>query len=204
MDVGNRTIVLADFTQVIFPSLCARGFSTRELVTVEQVEEADYVIVDMQRLPVHFSCLGKKVFCLHATAASLEDFVARYQPAQAMGFVDYSSGLEFIYFWLVQLLQGSGTKDGLLQELFPHQYGRGSACLGLVNSLPLWSASLLPAELPVIITRILPYSIKQGEGLELWQGRERYHLRLEHCFALKAPQLQPTQRIFWLENVKVR
>ena len=204
-EIPDRKLGLYDYNTGIYSRLVARGLAAYGLYSTDQLAEADYVIIDFAEDNwLQLTCRGAKVFALNATEAAIRKLMLEKEPLQVMGFVDYTSGLEFIYFWVAQLLLDSGNKQQLLEKFFPHQWERESCCLGLVNSLPLWSVNLLPKDLPVIVTNILPYSVTEKSLCgNNWIGRNIGQASLKSIFLVGSSKLQPMQRIFWLENVKV-
>lgn len=200
---AGKGIILKEFKANIYQQLLRRGLAATDLHLAGTCQKADYLIIDFKQDDWRqVECTADKVFCLNATKEKLESFLKEKKPQKVMGFVDFISGLEFIYFWLAQLLLQPEQKEIVLERIFPHQWERGSACLGLVNSLPIWSSTLLPIGLPLVLTRVVPYVASENFDAELLEFKKYFCTIRE--FLVVAPHLQPVQRIFWLENIGVR
>ena len=200
---ARKPIVLKEYKTNIYQRLLGRGLAAANLHLADCWQAADYLVIDFKQDDWQkLNCEASKVFCLNATRHLLERFLEEKQPRQVMGFVDFISGLEFIYFWFTQLLTRPEAKELVLEEFFPHQWEQGSACLGLVNSLPTWSIALLPTHLPLVLTRVVPYVAPENFEMNLEEIKASLHI--EQDFLVAAPHLQPVQRIFWLENIGIR
>ena len=203
VSTADRIIYIREENANIYQLLLRRGLAATNLVLAQEGQAADYWIVDFRQDDwQELDCQGSKVFCLNATRVGLERFLQAKAPLQVMGFVDFTTGLEFIYFWLTKLLIQPEQRNMLLEEIFPHQWEQGSACLGMVNSLPTWSIKLLPANLPLVLTRVVPYLAPENFEVDLGVLKDSLHV--ERDFLVVAPHLQPVQRIFWLENIGIK
>ena len=200
---AGKSILLKEFKANIYQHLLERGLAATDVHLVEEADKAEYMVIDFKQDEwQEVDCNSCKIFCLNATKKKLEKFMDEKAPRQVMAFVDFTSGLEFIYFWFTKLLTQPEQKELVMEEFFPLQWGRGSSYLGLVNSLPTWSIALLPVDIPVVLTSVVPYTA--ADVFEVNFKVLKSSLNIVQKFKVIAPQLRPMQRIFWLEGIRVK